>query len=76
MYSESLRTVSRSLSIISHPTTLYPTFSPPYSMESTSTERKVILALQALENDPYLNVTRVAKIYSALLRIVLDHYNS
>ena len=41
-------------------------------MESTSKERKVILALQALKHDPYLNVISAAKIYGAPLRTVLD----
>ena len=41
-------------------------------MESTSNERRVILTLQALKNDPSLKVTRAAKIYGAPLRTVLD----
>jgi hypothetical protein len=41
-------------------------------MNSNSKKSRVILALQALENDPCLTARRSAKIYSALYSTVLD----
>ena len=74
MYSESPRQASRPLSVILPSLILYTTFSPLYIMESTSIESRVILALQALENDPSLTTRRAVEIYNCLRTILRDRY--
>ena len=72
MYSESTKQASRPLFLILPSLTLYTTFAPPYSMESSSQESRVILALQALKNDPYLTTRRAAKVYNVLHTTLID----
>jgi hypothetical protein len=44
-------------------------------MESNSNESRVILALQALKNDPRLTIRRVYKIYNVLYTILFDRHS-
>ena len=41
-------------------------------MESSSQESRVILALQALKNDPYLTTRRAAKVYNVPYTTLID----
>jgi hypothetical protein len=72
MYSESPRQASRPLSMILPSPILYTTFSLLYNIESNSQESRVILALQALKNDPRLTTRHTAKIYFVLRTTLCD----
>jgi hypothetical protein len=75
MYSESTKQASRPLFLILPSRTLYTTFSPPYSIESSSQESRIILALYALKNCPCLTTRRVAKVYNVLYITLIDQRN-